>query len=201
MKNLMRDYERARYPEDRRLDVHGEGPKVARDRALQWIQSRAHESPGQELLLIVERGRSAGRRPTPVTTSVQTLLTELQGRLIDWWQPFAPGSIALRVSATPRMEPLAPSRRPETGDGRTDVTSGVAWPSPLVDIPEELLAAARRTTAMRLEREGLTIRLEEVVLREVWIEVQARAMDRRITFAEALEQIHSEERARQIREM
>jgi hypothetical protein len=200
MKNVMRDYERARFPQDRRLDVHGEGPKVARERALQWIQSRAHESPGQELLLIVERGRSAGRRATPVATSVQTLLDELQGRLIDWWQPFAPGSIAVRIAADPRMERLETPHRVEAGDGRTAATAGAARPSPLLDIPDDLLATARRTAALRLEREGLTIRLEEVVLREVWIEVQTRAMDRRIAFAEALEEVYREEKARQIQE-
>src|SRR5688572_27101090 len=98
MNDLMREYEQARFPADRRLDVHGEGPAVARERVLQWIQSWAHESPGLELLLIVDRVRRPGRPVSPVAKAVQTLLAELQGKLLDWWQPFAPGSIAVRVA-------------------------------------------------------------------------------------------------------
>lgn len=195
MKDVMREYERARFPADRRLDVHAEGPRAARERVLQWIQSRAHEAPGQELLLIVERGRTAGQRPGPVTLSIQALLDELRGKLIDWWQPFAPGSIALRISTDPRMVPPPPPRPADPRDGRTGPTSGTARPSPLIDIPSELLETARAAAGLRIFREGLTMRVEEVVLREIWIEAQALAMEWRIGFAEALEAVYEEEKA------
>jgi hypothetical protein len=195
MKDLMRQYERARFPADRRLDVHGEGPRAARDRVLHWIQSRAHETPGEELLLIVERGRTAGRRSNAVTGAIQELLETLTGRLIDWWQPFTPGSIAFRIARDPRMIPLPVSRAPEPGDGRTVPTSGAARPSPLDDIPAELLGMARAATELRIFREGLTVRVEEIVLREIWIEAQATAMERRIGFAEGLETVLEAEKA------
>ncbi len=195
MKDLMREYERARFPEDRRLDVHAEGPRAARERVLQWIQSRAHEAPGQELLVIVERGRAAGRRPGPVTTSIHALLDELSGKLIDWWQPFAPGSVAVRISTDPRMVRPPPPRFADPRDGRTEPTAGAARPSPLNDIPSDLLSAARATAELRIFREGLTMRVEEVVLREIWIEAQARAMESRIGFAEALDEVYQEEKA------
>jgi hypothetical protein len=59
--DLAREYEAQRFPPTRRLDLHAEGPQVARDRALHWIQSFAHEQPGAELLLIVERGGRPAR--------------------------------------------------------------------------------------------------------------------------------------------
>ena len=49
--DLAREYEARRFPPTRRLDVHGEGPTAARDRALRWIQMHAHENPGTERLL------------------------------------------------------------------------------------------------------------------------------------------------------
>lgn len=195
MKDPIREYEGARFPPDRRLDLHGEGPRVARDRTLRWIQSRAHEHPGQELLLIVERGRSFRRPSSPVATAVHDLLDELTGRLVEWWKPFAPGSILVRVADDPRMErrPAIVSAAP-VGDGRTEETAGAARPSPWKDIPLELLGAARAAAGLRIEREGLTTRVEEVVLREIWTEAQVRAMDEEKSFADALAAILAAER-------
>ena len=194
LNELMREYERARFPEARRLDLHGEAPRVARDRALQWIQSRAHESPGEELLLIVERGVRPGKPPSPREAEVRELLDSLRGRLIEWWQPFAPGSLAVRIGLEPRMEPW-PEPRPRTdaGDGRTAETAGAARPAPEEDIPPELLDLARSVTMLRIEREGLSSRIMTVVLREVWIEAQALAMELRLGFDEALEAIRRRE--------
>lgn len=196
MKDLMREYERVRYPADRRLDLHGEGPSVARDRALHWIQSRAHESPGEELLLIVERGSTRGRRPGAVAECVRKLLEELEGRLIEWWQPFAPGSYAVRIATDPRMAPVQEPRVTDLDGGRTAETAGAARPSPLSDIPAALLGTARHAVELRLAREGLSVRLEEVVLREIWIDAQARAMEKRTSFELALEEILAEESLR-----
>lgn len=196
MKDLMREYERTRFPPDRRLDVHGEGPGVARDRALLWIQSRAHEQPGQELLLIVGRGGRPGRPPGAVEVAVRDLLADLQDRLIEWWQPFTPGSLALRIAREPRMAPPARTRSAAAGEGRTEETAGVARPAPADDIPTELLPTARRTAELRIERESLSVRLADVVLREIWIEVQAAAMETGTTFASAMEDIHDRELAR-----
>lgn len=185
MNNLMRDYERARFPLDRRLDLHGEGPRVARERALHWIQSRAHEAPGQELLLIVSRSGRSGRIFSAVEVEVRRLLTELDGKLLAWWQPFAPGSLAVRIAEEPRMLPLPQAPAPPEGDGRTPETAGAARPSPRDDIPSELMAELTRAAEARIEREGLSFRILDVVLREVWIEAQALAMEERISFEAA----------------
>lgn len=193
LKDLMRDYERARYPEDRRLDLHGEGPRPARERALHWIQSRAHETPGEELLLIVERGGRPGRSASPVETEVRKLLEEIQGRLIDWWQPFAPGSLAVKVSLEPRMEARRKTVAQLDGEGRTEETAGAARPPPHRDIPPELIELATRAAELRIEREGLSMRILEVVLREVWIEAQALAMEERVGFDEALRRLQNVE--------
>jgi len=197
MRDLMREYERKRFPAERRLDLQGEGPRSARERALHWIQSKAHENPGEDLLLVVERVGAPGRPPSPVHVEVQKLLRELEGRLIEWWQPFAPGSIALRTSLTPTMHLPAP--RPGArveGEGRTEETAGAARVPPREDIPPELLDQAERTAERRIEREGHSIRLLDVVLREVWIEVQALAMEERLTFDEALRRVEERERGR-----
>lgn len=186
LSDLMREYERTRFPAHRRLDLHGEGPQSARDRALHWIQSRAHEEPGEELLLIVERVVRPGKPPAPVAVAVRKLLTELEGRLIAWWQPFGPGSLALRLSTEPRMHPFESAAPPPEGEGRTSATAGSARPQADEDIPPELLPSARRATDLRLEREGLSVRVHDVVLREIWIEVQAMAMERRIPFEAAM---------------
>jgi hypothetical protein len=191
---LMREYERKRFPPERRLDLQGEGPRSARERSLHWIQSKAHEAPGADLLLIVERGVRPGRPPSPVAVEVQKLLEELDGRLIDWWQPFAPGSLALRTAVEPRMH-LAPPRAVarEEGEGRTEETAGAAHPPAREDIPPELLEQVERTAELRIEREGHSIRLLDVVLREVWIEVQVEAMERRLSFEAALQRVREAE--------
>ena len=186
---LMREYERARYPAERRLDLHGEGPLVARERALRWIQSHAHEEPGQELLLIVARGQRPGRPPTPVEAEVRALLEELRGRLVDWWQPFTPGSLALAIAREPRMTNGRIDAGRDPGEGRTEDTAGAARPDPENDIPPELLDLATRTAELRVEREQHSIRVLGVVLREVWIEAQALAMEHRLGFDQALEHL------------
>jgi hypothetical protein len=188
MKDLMREYERARFPPDRRLDLHGEGPSIARERALQWIRSRAHEAPGQELLVIVDRG-TRRRGPSAIEASVRELLEELDGRLIDWWQPFAPGSLAFKVSSSPNVVPIPSGAPPPAGEGRTPETAGSARPPVRADIPPDLLPALTRAAELRLDREELSARLLDVVLREVWYEAQAMAMERRISFEEAAESI------------
>lgn len=187
-RDLSREYEARRYPEARRLDLHGEGPAVARERALQWIQSHAHEEPGQELLLIVERGRRPGRPPGPVRKAVERLLVELQGRLIEWWQDFGTGALAVRIADDPRMLPQT-GATPVRTDGRTPETAGAALLAVQNDIPEELLALATRIAEARRDRERLSVGLMDVVLRRVWIEAQAEAMGERIGFDEALERL------------
>jgi hypothetical protein len=200
LKDLMREYERAHFPADRRLDLHGESPGVARERALHWIQSRAHEEPGQQLLLIVERGVRPGQRPSAVSTAVRELLERLDGKLLEWWQTFAPGSYAVRISPSPTMFAEAGAERGLEGDGRTEATAGAATPAPMDDIPPDLLEEATRVAELRVEREGLSVRVLEVVLREVWIETQALAMEERITFEAALQLVLADEAARVVRE-
>lgn len=187
-RDLSREYEARRYPEARRLDLHGEGPAAARERALQWIQSHAHEEPGQELLLIVERGRRPGRPPGPVRKAVERLLVELQGRLIEWWQDFGTGALAIRIADDPRMLPQT-GPAPVQTDGRTPETAGAALLAVQHDIPPELLELATRIAEARRDRERLSVGLMDVVLRRVWIEAQAEAMGERIGFGEALEKL------------
>lgn len=195
--DLPREYEARRFPPTRRLDLHGEGPRAARERALRWIQSFAHEEPGQELLLVVERGVRPGASPGPVRRSVEALLRELEGRLIAWWQEFGPGSLVVRVAEEPSMRPFPPPAAPVPADeGRTPETAGAAFVRPMDDIPEELLPVARRAAELRRDREGASVRLLEVLLRQVWIEAQAVAMSERLTFEAALERIAAEEEAR-----
>ena len=193
---LARDYEARRFPPTRRLDLHGDGPGVARERALKWIQSFAHEEPGSELLLIVERGHGRRRPPTPVRREVEKLLVDLEGRLIDWWQEFAEGSLALRISDDPRMHPFGEPPAPRPDEGRTPETAGEAMIAPELDIPGELLGLAERAAELRRDREGLSVGLLEVVLRRIWIEAQADAMSLEIGFGEALERILEAEQAR-----
>ena len=199
--DLAREYEARRFPPTRRLDLHAEGPQVARERALHWIQSFAHEQPGEELLLIVERGARPGRPAGPVRLSVEKLLQELQGKLIDWWQNFGPGSLAVRVSALPRMDPIGAARPtiPE-GEGRTPETAGAALLAVHHDIPDELMELASRAAELRRVREGISVGLLDVVLRRIWIEAQAAAMDERISFEAALSRILREERERVLEE-
>lgn len=194
-RDLSREYEARRYPESRRLDLHGEGPAVARERALHWIQSHAHEAPGEELLLIVERGRRPGRPPGPVRKAVERLLVELQGRLVEWWQDFGTGALAVRIAEDPRMLPRIAAAPPET-EGRTPETAGAALLAVQQDIPEDLLELATRIAEVRRDREGISVGLLDVVLRRVWIEAQAEAMQERVGFDEALARLMERERVR-----
>lgn len=194
---LAREYEARRFPPTRRLDLHGEGPAAARERALRWIQSRAHEAPGDELLLVVERGRARHRPPTPVRRAVESLLRELEGRLIEWWQIFGEGSLALRIADRPTMfvpEPAAPPAPPD--DGRTAETAGAAVLATHHDIPAELLETARLAAELRRSREGLSVGLLEVLLRRIWIEAQADAMERAMPVETALDAVLAAERRR-----
>jgi hypothetical protein len=192
--DLAREYEAKRFPPTRRLDLHGEGPMAARERALHWIQSFAHEEPGAELLLIVERGRGARRDPTAVRVEVEKLLRKLEGRLIDWWQIFEQGSLALKISDEPRMHPFEAPAAPPPDDGRTPETAGAALVEVQNDIPGELLELAESAAELRRTREEISVGLIDVVLRRVWIEAQADAMRREVGFEDALRRILSEER-------
>lgn len=195
LNDLFREYESRHFPPTRRLDLQGEGPATARDRALRWIQMHAHEQPGAELLLVLERGRRReAPRKNPVRLAVEGMLAELTGRLVEWWQPFGPGTIAVRISGDPAMW-APPSSRPkrEPGEGRTPETAGAAYVHPEADIPDELLPVARRAAELRRTREGLAVSLMEVVLRGVWIEAQAMAMDERVSFEDALQRIAADE--------
>ena len=198
--DLAREYEAQRFPPTRRLDVHAEGPQVARERALRWIQSFAHEQPGSDLLLVVERGKRSGRVATPVRIAVERLLGELQGRLIDGWQTFGPGSLAVRVAAEPRMTPLGAAPADPVGEGRTPETAGVAPLALHHDIPDDLLDLAGRAAELRRVREGISVGALDVVLRRIWIETQAAAMQERIPFERALRRILAEERERMLEE-
>lgn len=195
--DLSREYEARRFPPSRRLDLHGEGPGAARERALRWIQSWAHEEPGAELLLIVERGVRPGRPATPVRLAVERLLGELQGRLVAWWQLFGTGSLAVRLADDPRMTPLSADRpREPQGEGRTPETAGAAPLATHHDIPPELLDVASRAAEIRREREGISVRMMDLVLRRIWIEAQAAAMEREMDVELALEEILARERER-----
>jgi hypothetical protein len=198
LNELSREYEARHFPLTRRLDLQGEGPDTARQRALRWIQSFAHEQPGVELLLIVERGRKPGGRKGPIRVSVEKLLDELKGGLISWWQPFAEGSLAVRVSADPHRWVAPPPRPNDPTEGRSDETAGRAYLPPEEDIPEELLPLARRTAELRRTREGQAVGLMDVVLREIWIEAQASAMTDRTDWDTALRAIARREEERML---
>lgn len=195
LNELSREYEARHYPPTRRLDLQGEGPETARARALRWLQTFAHEQPGADLLLIVERGKRPGSRKGPVRVAVEKLLDELRGGLIEWWQPFADGSLALRVARDPRLHPAAPPP-PDVGEGRTPETAGQGYLSPREDIPPELLPLAERVAELRRMREGLPVGVTDVVLRGIWIEAQARAMGERIPFETTLHALLRDEQQR-----
>lgn len=195
LNELSREYEARHFPPTRRLDLQGEGPDTARERALRWIQHFAHEQPGAELLLVVERGRR--ERKGPVRSAVEKLLEELTGGLLEWWQPFAEGSLACRIARDPRRWARAAAAPPDPkDDGRSPETAGAAYLPPEADIPGELVPLARRAAELRRMREGLPAAAMEVVLRGVWNQAQAAAMDRRIGFEEALLEVEAEERRR-----
>lgn len=198
LNELSREYESRHFPLTRRLDLQGEGPETGRQRALRWIQSFAHEQPGTELLLIVERGRKPGGRKGPVRVAVEKLLDELKGGLIEWWQPFAEGSLAVRIAADPHRWVAPPPRPDDPNEGRTDETAGRAYLDPEADVPEELLPLARRAAELRRTREGQAVGLMPVVLREIWIEAQAAAMTDRTTWETALLAIARREEARML---
>jgi hypothetical protein len=187
---LAREYEARHYPPTRRLDLQGEGPQTARERALRWIQSFAHEQPGAELLLVVQRGRA---RKGPVLAAVEALLAELAGGLVEWWQPFAEGSLALRIARDPRRFAPAPAAPALQGDGRTPETAGARYLPPQADIPAELLPLATRAAELRRTREGLGVSLGEVVLRGIWIDAQRRAFEEGVSWEEALRHAQREE--------
>jgi hypothetical protein len=191
LNELSREYEAQRYPPTRRLDLQNEGPETARQRALRYIQSFAHEQPGADLLLIVERGRPG--RKGPIRTSIEKLLDELKGGLIEWWQPFAEGSLAVRVAADPHRWQPRTAAPPDPAEGRSDATAGRAYLPPEDDIPEELVPIARRAAEMRRMREGQAVGLGDVVLREIWIEAQTAAFTDRIGWDEALYAIAARE--------
>ncbi|HET7461276.1 MAG TPA: hypothetical protein VFJ82_08500 [Longimicrobium sp.] len=189
LNELAREYEARHYPPTRRLDLQAEGPESARERALRWIQSFAHEEPGADLLLIVERLRP-GRGKSPVRLSVEKLLNELNGGLIEWWQPFADGSLALRVARDPRRFPAGPAKpRVPPGEGRTPETAGATYLDPTADIPPDLLPVALRAAELRRAREGLSAAAAGVVLRGIWNDAQTRSFDEGVTWARALEEV------------
>ena len=198
LNELARQYEAQRYPPMRRLDLQNEGPETARQRALRWIQSHAHEQPGADLLLIVERARRVGGRKGPIRAAMEKLLDELKGGLIEWWQPFAEGSLALRVSSDPRRWQPRPPKPDDPTDGRSDETAGRAYLDPESDIPDDLIVLARRAAELRRTREGQAVGLSDVVLREIWIEAQAAAMMERISWEAALRDIARREEKRML---
>lgn len=196
--SLAREYEQKNFPPTRRLDLQAEGPATARQRALRWIQMWAHELPGAELLLVTERVARPGSGPGPVSRAVESLLRELDGGLIEWWQEFGMGSMALRIAEYPERfaaesDVDRPSSSKEEGDGRTPETAGVVTLAPEDDIPPELLPAARRAAELRREREGLSVGVSELVLREVWLSAQALAMEERVGFDHAVGRLLAEE--------
>lgn len=197
LNDLAREYEARHFPPTRRLDLQGEGPATARDRALRWIQMHAHEQPGTELLLVLERGRrTEPARKSPVRLAVEGMLSELRGKLLDWWQPFGPGTIALRISGEPAMFAPPPKPKADPTDGRTPETAGAAYVPAEADIPEELLPLARRAAELRRTREGLGVSIMSVMMRRIWIEAQAFAMSERETFEAALRRIVAAEEAK-----
>lgn len=195
LSDLAREYEARHFPPTRRLDLHAEGPDTARIRALRWLQTWAHEAPGAELLLITERGVRPGARSGPVRRAVEKLLDGLTGGLIESWQAFGAGSVAVRIAIRPRMFPAGvPTEDP--GEGRTPETAGAAYVPAEEDIPEELLPLAQHVAELRRMREGLAVSLLPVVLRRVWIEAQADAMLGRTEWEPALRGILREEQRR-----
>jgi len=196
LNDLAREYEARHYPPTRRLDLQAEGPESARDRAMRWIQSFAHEEPGADLLLVVDRVRP-GRGKGPVRIAVERLLEDLNGGLIEWWQPFADGSLALRVARDPRRFPGGPAKpRTPPGEGRTPETAGATYLDPAADIPPDLLPIATRAAELRRSREGLGPSAADVVLRRIWNDAQARSFSEGVSWHQVLtEVLEAEQRA------
>jgi hypothetical protein len=193
---LARSYEDRRFPPARRLDLQAEGPEMARGRALRWIESVAHEEPGVELLLILER-RAGPVRTGSVRSAVEALLDDLTGRLLDWWEPFGPGSLVVRVSSSPDRFRRVAERDPRPGPAaRFEEAAATGWVEPREDIPADLLPTAERIAELRRQREGLSPGLVDVMLQQIWVEVQALAMDESISFELALEEVLGREEER-----
>ena len=195
LSDLAREYEARHFPATQRLDLHGEGPDTARVRALRWMQTWAHEAPGTSLLLVVERGVRPGARGGPVRRSVEKLLDSLVGGLIESWQPFGAGSLAVRIALRPRLVPIGGPAE-QSGEGRTPETAGAAYVEAEEDIPEALLPLARHVAELRRTREGLAVSVLPVVLRRVWIEAQADAMLARTPWETALRGLLRQEQRR-----
>ncbi len=191
---LMREYEIRHFPLSRQLDLHADGPRAARTRALRWIQSFAHENPGEELLLIVERGRRPGTLAGPVRRELEALLTELEGGLIEWWQPFGSGSLALRLADEPNVlqQPRAPFEPPH--EGRTAETAGAALIELADDIPKKILPLLERAAELRRMREGVSLGLIPLLLRRIWIEAQAHSMNESVDFKAGAEWVLAREK-------
>ena len=188
----MQEYEDSRFSAHQRLDLQAEGPRQAGERLLHWIQSRSHEDPGSELLVIARRGGTPGSDPVPVEREVERVLRQVDRKLIDWWHPMTPGSFALKVSDDPQM---ALKRRVKVlqDDGRTADTLSAAGPDPDTDIPPDLLELARSVALLRIEREELSAGVQQLILREIWVEAQALAMEERLSFGDALGRLKKEE--------
>jgi hypothetical protein len=131
---------------------------------------------------------------------VERLLGELQGKLIEWWQEFGPGSLALRIAHEPNMFPAPPPRVEPPNEGRTPETAGTALLALHHDIPDELMELARTAAELRRDREEISVKLLDVVLRRIWIEAQAAAMTERISTERALRRILAEERGKSVSE-
>lgn len=190
----MREYEIRHFPLSRQLDLHGDGPRAARERALRWIQSFAHENPGEELLLIAERGNRPGTAPGPVRRALEALLAELDGKLIDWWQPFGSGSLALRLSDEPSVLPKLSLVKEPVGEGRTNDTAGAALIDPEDDIPHDILPLIERAAELRRTREGISLGLIPLLVRRLWIEAQAYSMSESVDFNAGAEWVLEQER-------
>lgn len=189
-----RAYEARHFPAAYRLDLHAEGPQGARRRALRWIELMAHEHPGDEVLMVVERGGQVRRESGPVRLEVEALLEELNGALIDGWQRFGTDGVAVRISRDPdRFREPEESTEPEVPEGRDK-------PEPMIDptgdIPRELQAMVRRGAELRRMREGHGVALMDTLMRRIWISAQAAAMSGEGTVESALATlVKGEERA------
>lgn len=156
----------------------------------------AHEEPGAELLLVLERGRIGPTRPGSTRAAVEALLEELRGGLLDWWQPFTPGTLALRIAFEPRRVRAGPLSDPAPDDGRIPATGGAAYLAPDRDIPPELLPLATRAAELRATREELSAMLIPLLTRRIWIEAETLAMSESVGWGDALARIVAAEERR-----
>jgi broad specificity phosphatase PhoE len=189
-----RAYEARHFPAAYRLDLHADGPQAARRRALRWIELMAHEHPGDEVLLVVERGGAVRREPGAVRLEVEALLDELDGALIDRWQRFGTDGVAVRISPDPDR-----FREPEAA-AEPELPEGSEKPEPMIDptadIPAELRGLVRRGAELRRMREGHGVALMDTLMRRIWIAAQAAAMSGEGTVEHTLGAlVEAEERA------